>query len=158
MRHVCLSHDTCFANTWMKGVLTKLLPALYSRQKQKAGEEEEGRKHVAWGSWALHLDNCMGLRVCMPINLPEAQARAKSSSQPSPNSLQGWESPSHRSLGSPRSPWSYLCLPPKLFPPQLPSALDHPFLLTFLTNPRPQQALPRQTPASAVPWLPAVRC
>lgn len=37
MRHVCLSHETSVANTLLKSVLTKLLPALDSREKYRGG-------------------------------------------------------------------------------------------------------------------------
>lgn len=61
MRHVCLSHETSVANTLLKEVLTKLLLALDSREKHRAGgRREEGHY---WGSLALYTEtSCLYAR------------------------------------------------------------------------------------------------
>lgn len=54
MRLVCLSHETSIANTLLKAVLTKLLPALDSRERYRGeGRGEEGHY---WRSWALYTE------------------------------------------------------------------------------------------------------
>lgn len=79
MRRVCLSHKTSVANTLLKAISTKLLPALESREKYRGG----GRGEEALGEPGTVHRNLMfaGKATCL-----------KSSQEPSatPSYLQGF--------------------------------------------------------------------
>lgn len=155
MRHICLSHETSLANASLKSALTNCSQPWTTDRSKRQGRKKEGREHAAQGSWALYWDTCMGLHVCMQSNLPEARAGAKSSSQPSPTSLQVLGGPSQRCLVGPRRTWSYLHFLQN--PSNRSSLLPRTTRVSppCLPTPCSQQVLPHQPPPRPPPgfWL-----